>query len=727
MHLNRSMVLIILAGLTVCFLGAAYTLWFNPVGLPTVGAGDQASSVSEPSVALPGKAQKVKMTLAKSGIATITAAQLRDAGLSFSELSSEELILTLNGEPIPFLVRNVEGEPTLYFYAQAEDDPQKPLAVYELKPGVGLAMLERNAQPFNEGNQFGQQFLDWEEDLIFVEDGTPGDAWMGDLLLAPYRWPHLLENFRSDGGPATLTLRLFTNVEAQDEDQHHIEIMVNDQSLAEHFWQGSGQEIIRVPVREGILNADKANLVELLVFDDTAPPGEAIYIDSIELAYNGPIDVSNRPVIFKGTAPNIRVDGTDEGFMVFDISEPGLPVALNNVRSEGETAHFSAGAKDATYIALNSRDMIRPDLETTPKWRKSLLDPGWGADYIAIVADVQGFEEAIDPLLLHRRDQELRVARVSAEQIFDEFGYGHRDPQAIKDFITYAVENWGPPAPQYILLVGDATYDVTNMTRGKNRNRLPTRVAYTHFGGYVADDTWFTTGDGNSALVAIGRFPAQNAPQLRSMVKKTIEYEDAILNDASQSWIEKALLIAGDEARYDEQIAGLADLLSDNGYAVYRLHMSYDDNTHHKIMSAINDGVGLVSYIGDGSAGTWGDQAVFQSTDAQTLRNSPKLPILNTFTARSGSFADPSKDSLAESLLRASNGGIIAAITPSGPIADEFEPQLINLFYEQLLESEQGRLGDSLVSMYNAAGNTPLLQEAMTPINLLGDPALLVD
>jgi hypothetical protein len=247
--------------------------------------------------------------------------------------------------------------------------------------------------------------------------------------------------------------------------------------------------------------------------------------------------------------------------MVFDISEPGLPVALNGVRSDGEAAHFSAGAKEATFVALNPQNMIKPDLETTPRWRKSLLDPGWGADYIAIVADVQGFEDAIDPLLLHRRDQGLRVARVSVEQIFDEFGHGHRDPQAIKEFITYAAENWGPPAPRYILLVGDATYDVTNMTRGKNRNRLPTRVAYTHFGGFVADDIWFGTDEENIAKLAIGRFPAQNAPQLRAMVKKTIEYEDAVLN-APGGWRDKALLIADDEVRYDEEIAGLADYLS---------------------------------------------------------------------------------------------------------------------------------------------------------------------
>ena len=724
MQLNRSMVLIVLAGLTVCFLGAAYTLWFNPTGLPLVGAGDLPAGGDEPS-ATSSDDQKIKLTVSETGIVAITGTQLQSAGLAYSKLSSDEFILTRNGEPVPFLVRNVAEEPTLFFYAQAEEDPHKPLAVYELRPGTGLAMLERNAQPFNTGVDKGRQFLSWEENLIFVEDGTPGDAWMADLILAPYRWPHYLADFRSDGESATLTIRLFTNVEAAGDDRHHVEILVNESSLVDHSWQGSGQEIIRVPIRAGILRPDEPNRIELLVFDDTAPLGEAIYVDSIELAFDGPINVANRAVTFKGNSPNIRVDGTDENFMVFDISEPASPVALNGVRSEGESVHFSAGAKEATYIALNSQNSIKPILETTPIWRKSLLDPGWEADYIAIVADVQGFEEAIAPLLLHRREQELRVARVSVEQIFDEFGYGHRDPQAIKDFIMYAVENWGPPAPQYILLVGDATYDVTNMTRGKNRNRLPTRVTYTRDGGYVADDTWFTTDEENQSRIALGRFPAQNAPQLRAMVQKTIEYENA-LQTTNNNWAEKALLIADNDAIYEEENARLADYLSGNGYSVYQLHMSYDDNTHHKIVSALTDGVGLINYIGDGSESAWGDEAVLQTTDAQTLRNSPTLPILNTFTCRSGSFDHPSKDSLAESLLRTNNGGIIAAVAPSGSVADQFESQLTALFYEQLMDHEQDRLGDSFKNMYNAAGSNPLLQEALAPVNLLGDPALLV-
>jgi hypothetical protein len=719
------MILIVLAMLTICFLGAAYTLWFNPVGLPIAGAVDLPVLGAEPPSARPGDTQKIKLTITETGITALTASQLRAADLSFSDLSSEQLILTHKGEPVPFLVKNVGEEPTLYFYAQKEEDPHKPLAVYELRSGAGLAMLERNAQPFNEGRENGQQFLDWEEDLIFVENGMPGDAWMGDLLLAPGQWQHTFNNINTDGQAASLTFRLFTNVEAEGNDKHHVVIRLNQKKLAEHSWQGSGLETIRVPISAGILLPNQANNIELLVFDDTAPLDEAIYIDSIELAFDGPINVANGAVIFQSDAPNILVEGTEEDFMVFNVSDPASPVALNGARSEGEASHFAAGAKDATYIALNAQDAIKPVLETTPNWRKSLLDTGWEADYIAIIADVEGFEEAIDPLLLHRRDQGLRIARVSVEQIFDEFGYSYRDPQAIKDFITYAMENWGPSTPQYVLLVGDATYDVTNITRGKNRNRLPTRVAYTRNGGYVADDTWFTTDEENHSQIAIGRFPAQNAPQLRAMVQKTIDYEVAPL-DTDNTWVDKALLIADDNTNYDEEITNLADKLTENGYSVYQLHMGHDDNTHHKIMSALDDGIGLLYYLGEGSDNAWGDQAVLQNTDAQGLRNTPKLPILNTFSCRSGAFAHPSKDSLAESLLRAPNGGIIAAVAPSGTIADAVQPQLTSDFYEQFVGTEQNRLGKGLMNMYNAAGDSTALQEAMTPINLLGDPALLV-
>ena len=726
MRLNRSMVLFVLACLTICFLGAAYTLWFNPAGLPLVGAGGLPTEETGSVIGITGGDKGVKLTVTEAGVAAVTATQLQNASLTFSELSSKELSLTRDGTPVPFLVRQDNEETTLYFYAEAEENPHEPLVVYEIKHGIGIDMLERDAQPFNEGEALGQHLLDWEDNRLFVKDGTPGDAWMGPILLAPDRWTLHLDTIEPDGKTATLAIRLFTNVETESNDQHHVEVQVNDQSVAEHYWQGSGQETIRVPVQEGILKPNDRNIVSVDVYDDTAPQGEAIYIDSLELAYEGPIDVSGQAVTFTSKAPNIRVDGANDDLLVLDISNPAIPVVLNGIRPDGDSVHFSPGAKNATLIALNPQKSIKPDLETTSGWDISLREPGWGADYIIVLADVRGFDETIAPLVLHRQEDGFRVATIPVEQIYNEFGYGHRDPQAIKDFIAFAIENWESPAPRYVLLAGDATYDVTNQVPGKNRNRLPTQIVYTLDGGYVANDAWFTADEENASQVAIGRFPAQNAPQLRAMVKKTIEYEQELAG-GNDAWIAEALLVADDETKYDEEIADLGGYLESNGYSVYRLHMSHDDNTHHKIISAINEGVGIVNYMGYGSAGAWSDQAVFQNSDAQVLQNGKQLPILNTFTCRSGSFANPRTDSLAESLLRANHGGIIAAIAPSGNLAEEYQSELTRLFYEQFMAQDEARLGDSLLNMYNAAGKTPLLQEAMSPINLLGDPALIVE
>ena len=725
MGLNRNLILIVLAILTLCFLGASYTLWFNPTGLPIVGAG---SLLGEESTApeISGETDTIKLTIGESGIAAVSAGQLRKAGLSFSNLSSNELILMRDGQPIPFLVRQQDDEePMLYFYAVADGNPHEPPAVYELRQGSGIAMSERDAQPFNVGESKANLKLIWEDDRLFVENGIPGDAWLGPILLAPDRWTLHLNTIRPDGGSADLVVRLFSNVETQENEKHHVEILVNNQVVAEHAWEGAGEETIRVPLQEGILQASDENNVSVVVHDDMAPQDEAIYVDSLELSYTGPVDITNQAVRFSSAVPNLRVDGVGDSVLIFDVTDPASPLALTGLRADGESTHFSPGSRESSLIALNAEKAIKPGLETGVDWERSLRDPLRGADYIAIVADVPGFAEAIKPLITHRKDQGFRVEAVPSEQIYDEFGYGQRDPQAIKDFIAYALKEWQPPAPQYVLLAGDATYDLKNQTVGKNRNRLPTQILFTLEGGYVANDGWFSRDEDDIAQVAIGRFPAQNAPQLRAMINKTIEYETDILQEADE-WTSKALLVADGGEDYEEEAADLAEYLEEDGYSVYQVNLDGDDNAHYKIISAMDEGVGIVHYAGSGSASAWSDRAVLQNSDTQVLQNGANLPIFNTFTCRNGSFANPRTDSLAESLLRDSQSGIVASVAPSGDIAAEYETEITAEFFEQFVDQDTVRLGDTLLNMYNAAAGSPLLQEAMAPVNILGDPALLI-
>ena len=51
---------------------------------------------------------------------------------------------------------------------------------------------------------------------------------------------------------------------------------------------------------------------------------------------------------------------------------------------------------------------------------------------------------AFAPLKAWREQQGYRVALVNVEDLYDEFSYGQKTPQAIKDFLGYAAGNFAP-------------------------------------------------------------------------------------------------------------------------------------------------------------------------------------------------------------------------------------------------------------------------------------------
>ena len=90
-----------------------------------------------------------------------------------------------------------------------------------------------------------------------------------------------------------------------------------------------------------------------------------------------------------------------------------------------------------------------------------------------------------------REAQGLRVKAVDVAHIYDAFSYGIVSPQAIKDFISYAYDNWTPPAPKYVLIVGDATYDVKDNWGAGSVTYVPSYLTFTEYIGETATDQWF--------------------------------------------------------------------------------------------------------------------------------------------------------------------------------------------------------------------------------------------
>lgn len=725
MRLSRSLVLVILAGLTLCFLGASYAMWFNANTFALVNNNDTPtpSAVATTDSAPAGHA--VRLTVPGPGITSITAAQLRAAGLPFIELATDELNLTYFGQQVPFLVHELAGEPAIFFYAQGPGDAHAPDSVYMLAPGKGKAILSRSAWTETTGQRVAQHNLTWEEKRYFVEDAHSEDAWMGPLLLAPDRWPLSLEGITPDGGPATLILDLFSNVEGPDNPDHHVTVLLNGRALIDYTWDGAGPQTLNIPVPEGLLLPSSNNQLEVVAHNDADLMGESIYIDGVELIYDGPVLAAERPSTFSSKSATVHIQSDAPDLLVFDITDQAAPQLLTDLRREEDGAYFDSGAIGREFVVLSADQAQQPSAQAAPAWEQSLLDKNRGADYIAIAADVRGFDEALGPLLALRQEQGFRTALVPLAQIFDEFGHGHRDPNAIKAFLAYAAANWTPPAPRYILLAGDATHDLTDRTTGRNRNRLPTEMIYNTGSGYLAGDSWFVDFSNGEQVpaMAIGRFPAQNTPQLSTMVEKTLAYE-LEQSAENQGWVSDALLVQDDGPIYANAAVILAAQLSEGGYNTYRLQTGSEQDIRHSVISALNQGMGYVSYVGPGSESAWGDGSALQNSDVQSLNNGARLPVLSTFTCRSGSFADPLSDSLAESLLRIDSGGIVAAVAPSGRVPAAQQLPLSEAFQEQYLNRAHERLGDVVLGLYSEVQNLPELRAALAPVNLLGDPAL---
>ena len=344
-----------------------------------------------------------------------------------------------------------------------------------------------------------------------------------------------------------------------------------------------------------------------------------------------------------------------------------------------------------------------------------------GADYLAIVADEPGFMDALTPLLTYREKTGLQVTAVSLAQIMSEFGDGEASSEAIRDFLQFTAEHW-QPAPQFVLLVGDATSEPQRNTT--NRNLLPTHLLAITPNTTAASDSWFITFDGTNTPIAIGRFPVQTVAQVTAVVNKTIAYETAVAQSPDAAWLQRALLIADDQPYFDMAAEHLEDNLDRSGYHTHDLHMSQNQDIYTNIIAVLNRGVGILNYTGHGSETSFADGIAFTAEDARLLQNEYRLPIFTAFSCQNGSFTDPDQESVAQQLLLSENGGIVAAIGTSGHTETHDSLSLSSIFYRQLLNGRATTLGEVLTKTKTAVHDNEDLETAVQTYNLLGDPAL---
>jgi hypothetical protein len=315
-----------------------------------------------------------------------------------------------------------------------------------------------------------------------------------------------------------------------------------------------------------------------------------------------------------------------------------------------------------------------------------------------------------------RQSQGLSVMLIDVEDVYDEFSYGNKTPQAIKDFLRYAATSW-KRRPQFVLLAGDGSYDPHNYLGHGDKDQVPTRLLDTALMEAASDD-WFGDIDGDGIPeLAIGRLPARTAEEAALLVTKTIGYEQAASSD-------EVLLVADANEGFDFEAASKALGQSIPSYLrIGHINRGREEAAQAKaeLFEAIARGQRIVNYSGHGSLDTWRG-GLLTTDEARGLTNGDRLPLFVMMTCLNGFFDDPASESLGESLLKAPRGGAVAVWASSGMTMPAEQSRMNQELYRQLFKGDAKpvRIGEAVRQAKAATANPDVRRTWI----LLGDPTL---
>ncbi len=602
----------------------------------------------------------LKIFIHKEGWYRITQPELVAAGLSAS-INPRYLRLFVDGEEQPLKVSARGGnrfgpEDAVEFYATGLDTPFTDTRVYWLVwgsiPGKRIRQLDRSTGmggqvpvasfPFTVENKprtiYFTALLNGERSNFFGPlVGTAGTEQVFNVQ-------HL-----DTAAPGEATLEVVLQGLALT--SHQVQILLNGVRVGEVNFSGQSQGSTRVALFQDALK-EGDNVVRL-----AAQGGEMdlSLIDSVRLTYWHTYTADNDALRFQGRGESpLVIDGfSNSEIRVVDITDlhsmQEVPAKVQP-QGSGYSIRLEVPASGPrTLWAFAASRVEKPaalEVNQPSDWHQARR----GADLVIITHGA--FLETLSPLKAFRESQGWTVALIDVEDLYDEFSFGVKTPQALKDFLKRTRFFWRK-APGFVMLVGDATYDPRNHLGLGSYDFVPTRLIDTAYLETASDD-WFVDFDDNTLPeMAVGRLPVRTPQEATQVISKIIDYEQ------SAEGSREVLLVAdiNDVFDFEAAAAGLESLLPPQltVQELFRGRFEDDDQVHTALLQGIDSGALLVNYVGHGSVGVWRG-GYFETNDAELLTNGRQLPFFVAMTCLNGFFTDLNSDSLAEALSKAEEG-----------------------------------------------------------------------
>jgi hypothetical protein len=666
----------------------------------------------------------IKILVNENGWYRVSIAELRAAGLS--PLATPRLLqLFKNGREVPILVKSKDNrrlapQDNIEFYGEGLDIPSTGTQVYWLVEGrrPGNPLLQYNVP----GGQLGPASFaftfELKERLFYFANLKNGEAdnFFGSVVAAQPVDKILVTSHLDPAPPGDAVLEVA--LQGVTKGSHWVKVLLNQTEVGEVFFDGqsAGYGIWTVP--QALLLGGE-NLVTL-----TSQNGEmdVSLIDLLKLTYWHTYNADSNILRFTAQGGwQVSVGGfSSPNIRMIDITDPNTPYEVHGkVTARGGEYSFTLGVPAAglrTLLAFGDGKVKNPAgmIANQPSaWHES------GNAFDFVIISHRDFLSALEPLKSRREAQGISTALVSVEDLYDEFSFGNKTPQAIKDFLSQATSKWRRP-PRFVLLVGDASLDPRNYLGVGDFDFVPTKLVETVYMETAADD-WYVDFNGDELPeIPVGRLAVRTAEEASTLVSKIIGYE---LLPGGENWSNQALLVADENKGYDFESASEAvrDLLPANVVVrkIFRSEFSNDEQAAWELFNAFNQGALLANYIGHGAEEAWGGD-LFRSEDSQFLTNGLRLPFVITMTCLNGYFIDVYTESLAEALLKAKQGGAVAVWASSGLTDPSGQASLNQELIRLLFNEEPLTLGETVMRA-KAAVKSPDIRRTWI---LFGDPTM---
>ncbi len=742
----------------------------------------EAAARINPVIAYAPAAPKLRIRVSRDGLYRLDYAYLTDHGFQPDGLDPADLHLMCRGIEVPILIEGPQSgsfgtDNAIVFYGQKMDVKDRPVwnggdftdtNVYWLYADStpGARMTPVDAAPVS-GYPVSTSFVTtahFETNNFFycINHLRPdGDLWFwGPYLASTQPGSYTLDLSHPVTGTGCTVKALMASFNAGT---HTLQATLGGASPASGpdpaTW--SGVALASFQWTFAATPNDGANTLVLTI----PSAGDYQIPDYFEVTYTRTFEADSGSLLF--SVPDQDARYTSSGYaaqpLILDlsVSDPGtglaLPKELTGADYSSGTVSFqipsdSSGAARRVFV---SSDPLTPDdaQTVTPP---DLSDPSLGADLLIITHP--DFHPAGNDTVwqnyLARRSAQMSVKTVDIQDVYDNYSYGIFDPTAIRSFLEAAAANWSP-APKYVLLIGDSSYDYKNYMQDPTfKNWVPTMMFEdtsdsTYMGRYPSD-AWFADVDGDGYPdMAVGRLPVRSYDELAGVLTKIMDYEDQTL---SGSWYKTGLFVADTYTSAWEQVfETYNDYLRDT-YTVppwQNLHVYYHDPPYDgtdagACASAIRadwNQAALVHYDGHSGVAFWGNRsAIFtsfpsrnctsgtcQDSDVDLLdtvtASSVPLPFVVNSSCYNSAFDQVGDPSLMEDLIDRPDRGSIGSCGFS-TIAYPDEEEAFNdaVFGQAFGFDKVRRLGDLVeAGRFASPSTTPRVVEGNI---LLGDPTL---